>query len=71
MLKTIINTILINYILKKLTVGKSIVVMKRFRPRAKGRASGINKTIFSNLTIILSEQINQKKWRKDYYGTKS
>ena len=35
-------------------VGKSIV-LKRFRPRAKGRASGIKK-FYSNLTIILSEK---------------
>ena len=35
-------------------VGKSIV-LKRFRARAKGRASGIKKP-FSNVTIILSEK---------------
>ena len=39
-------------------VGKSIV-LKRFRARAKGRASAIKKP-YSNLTIILSENINQK-----------
>ena len=47
-------------------VGKSIV-LKRFRARAKGRASAIKKP-YSNLTIILSE----KKIKKgELYGTKS
>ena len=40
-------------------VGKSIV-LKRFRARAKGRASAIKKP-YSNLTIILSESINKKE----------
>ena len=44
--------------------GKQIV-MKRFRPRAKGRASPILKP-YSNVTIILSET---KKMES--YGTKS
>ena len=48
-------------------VGKSIV-LKRFRARAKGRASGIKKP-FSNITIILSEKINNKKG--EIHGTKS
>ena len=52
--------------IKEAYVGKSIV-LKRFRARAKGRASGIKKP-YSNLTIILSEQINQKK---ELHGTKS
>jgi len=47
-------------------VGKSIV-LKRFRARAKGRASGIKKP-YTNLTIILSEKNNQ---RKESHGTKS
>ena len=47
-------------------VGKSIV-LKRFRARAKGRASGIKKP-YSNLTIILSENINKKE---EVHGTKS
>ena len=42
-----------NLYIKEAYVGKSIV-LKRFRPRAKGRASGIKKP-YSNLTIILSE----------------
>ena len=47
-------------------VGKSIT-LKRFRPRAKGRASAIKKP-YSNLTIILSE----KKIKKgELHGTKS
>ena len=47
-------------------VGKSIV-LKRFRARAKGRASAIKKP-YSNLTIVLSE----KKIKKgELHGTKS
>ena len=48
-----------NLYIKEAYVGKSIV-MKRFRARAKGRAAGIKKP-YSNLTIILSENINEKK----------
>ena len=48
-----------NLYIKEAYVGKSIV-LKRFRPRAKGRASGIKKP-YSNLTIILSENINRKE----------
>ena len=55
-----------NLYIKEAYVGKSIV-LKRFRPRAKGRASPIKKP-YSNLTIILSENINQKKEQR---GTKS
>ena len=47
-------------------VGKSIV-LKRFRPRAKGRASAIKKP-YSNVTIILSEKINKKD---EAHGSKS
>ena len=50
---------------KEAYVGKSIV-LKRFRARAKGRASGIKKP-YSNLTIILSE--NTKK-KEEKHGTK-
>ena len=55
-----------NLYIKEAYVGKSIV-LKRFRARAKGRASGIKKP-YSNLTIILSESINNKKVE---HGTKS
>ena len=55
-----------NLYIKEAYVGKSIV-LKRFRARAKGRASGIKKP-YSNITIILSEKINKKK---ELYGTKS
>ena len=48
-----------NLYIKEAYVGKSIV-LKRFRARAKGRASGIKKP-YSNLTIILSESINKKE----------
>ena len=44
--------------IKEAYTGKSIV-MKRFRPRAKGRASPIKKP-YSRLTIILSDK-NEKK----------
>ena len=47
-------------------VGKSLV-LKRFRARAKGRASGIKKP-YTNLTIILSEKINKKE---ETHGSKS
>jgi ribosomal protein L22, bacterial type len=40
--------------IKEAYVGKSLV-MKRFRPRAKGRASPIKKP-FSRITIILEEK---------------
>ena len=55
-----------NLYIKEAYVGKSIV-LKRFRARAKGRASGIKKP-YSNLTIILSENINKKE---ESHGTKS
>ena len=55
-----------NLYIKEAYVGKSIV-LKRFRARAKGRASGIKKP-YANLTIILSENINQKGESR---GTKS
>ena len=45
-----------NLFVKEVYVGKSLS-MKRFRPRAKGRASSIKKP-FSKLTIILEERQN-------------
>jgi large subunit ribosomal protein L22 len=55
-----------NLFVKEAYVGKSLV-LKRFRPRAKGRASSIKKP-FSNLTIILTEDTNRKEGT---HGTKS
>ena len=55
-----------NLYIKEAYVGKSIV-LKRFRARAKGRASGIKKP-YSNVTIILSEQMSKKE---GIHGTKS
>jgi large subunit ribosomal protein L22 len=55
-----------NLYVKEAYVGKSIV-LKRFRPRAKGRASSIKKP-YSNITIILSELSNKEK---GIHGTKS
>ena len=52
-----------NLYIKEAYVGKSLV-LKRFRARAKGRASGIKKP-FSRITIVLGE----KKEVKD--GSKS
>ena len=51
-------------IVKEAYCGKQII-MKRFRPRAKGRAAPILKP-YSNLTIILSE-----KKKVENHGTKS
>ncbi len=51
-----------NLYVKEAYVGKSLS-MKRFRPRAKGRASSILKP-FSKLTIILEERINKKDEKK-------
>ena len=48
-----------NLVIKEAYVGKSLV-MKRFRPSAKGRASPIKKP-FSRITVILEE----KKEKKD------
>tara|TARA_B100000745_G_scaffold201554_1_gene133061 strand:- start:38 stop:433 length:396 start_codon:yes stop_codon:yes gene_type:complete len=48
-----------NLFVKEAYCGKQIV-MKRFRPRAKGRASPIVKP-YSNLTIILAEKEKEKE----------
>ena len=48
-----------NLYVKEAFVGKALV-LKRFRARAKGRASAIKKP-YANLTIILSEKINKKE----------
>ena len=45
--------------IKEAYCGKKII-MKRFRPRAKGRASPIMKP-YSNLTIILAEKEKEKQ----------
>ena len=55
-----------NLIVKQAFCGKQ-VIMKRFRARAKGRAAEIMKP-YSNITIILSEKMNQKE---ELHGTKS
>ena len=48
-----------NLFVKEAFVGKSLV-MKRYRPRAKGRASPIKKP-FSRITIILEEKKEKKE----------
>ena len=48
-----------NLYVKEAYIGKAIV-MKRFRPRAKGRASPIKKP-FSRVTIILEEKKTELK----------
>ena len=53
-----------NLVVKEAYCGKQII-MKRFRPRAKGRAAPIIKP-YSNVTIILSE-----KNKMEIHGTKS
>jgi len=52
-------------IIKEAYCGKQ-VIMKRFRPRAKGRAASIMKP-YSNVTIILTEKAKQK----ESHGSKS
>ena len=48
-----------NLFVKEAYVGKSLT-MKRWRPRAKGRASSIVKP-FSKLTIVVEERVNKKE----------
>ena len=55
-----------NLYIQEAYVGKSIV-LKRFRARAKGRASAIKKP-YTNLTIILSENTKEKRM---LHGSKS
>ena len=52
-----------NLFIKEAYVGKSLT-MKRFRPRAKGRASPIKKP-FSRITIVLSEKKEAKDGSKN------
>ena len=54
-----------NLIVKEAFCGKQ-VIMKRFRARAKGRAAEIMKP-YSNVTIVLSEQMKKKEKE---HGTK-
>ncbi len=54
-----------NLVVKEAFCGKQ-VIMKRFRARAKGRAAEIMKP-YSNITIVLSEQMKQKEKE---HGTK-
>ena len=54
-----------NLVVKEAFCGKQ-VIMKRFRARAKGRAAEIMKP-YSNVTIVLSEQMQQKEKE---HGTK-
>ena len=51
-----------NLFVKEAYVGKSLT-MKRFRPRAKGRASSIHKP-FSKLTIVVEEKNMKEKESK-------
>ena len=48
-----------NLFIKEAFVGKSLV-MKRYRPRAKGRASPIKKP-FSRITVVLEEKKKYKR----------
>ena len=57
-----------NLFVKEAYVGKSLV-MKRFRPRAKGRASPIKKP-FSRVTIILEEKKVKKESKVKKYWDK-
>tara|TARA_Y100000591_G_C21300129_1_gene435993 strand:- start:125 stop:496 length:372 start_codon:yes stop_codon:yes gene_type:complete len=52
-----------NLFIKEAFVGRSLV-MKRFRPRAKGRASPIKKP-FSRITIVLEEKKEKKDGSKN------
>ena len=58
-----------NLYVKEAYAGKSIV-MKRFRPRAKGRAASIKKP-YSRVTIILEEKVMKDLKKDKNNGTKS
>ena len=56
-------------VIKEATVGKSMV-MKRFRPRARGRSGKILKP-YSKIKIIVKEIEKEKELEKEKNGTKS
>ena len=56
-------------VIKEATVGKSMV-MKRFRPRARGRSGKILKP-YSKIKIIVKEIEKEKELEKEKIGTKS
>ena len=58
-----------NLFVKEAFCGKQ-VIMKRFRARAKGRAAEIMKP-YSNVTIVLSEQMKQKEKEHGAKGSSS
>jgi len=55
-----------NLYIEEAYIGKGLV-LKRFRPRAKGRASSIKKP-YTNITIVLSENT---KVKEETHGSKS
>ena len=61
-MKTDYGSIYVKLFIKEAFVGKSLR-MKRWRPRAKGRAASIIKP-FSKVTIVVEERSNIKKENK-------